>query len=98
MQKKKAMTKEEMRAPSRSLQRLMTMTDDSAQMLADAVICVAADDYRLARFKGYRKLQAELEEFFRSAWAAFLSSGDPVFILEQLQQEDPSDYVRQIGV
>ena len=81
------MKKYQMRTPSQSLQRLMQLSKDAEKELANAIICVAADDYRLAKRTGDNALKEEVEAFFRSDWFRALTDADPDYILSRLKKE-----------
>lgn len=75
-------------ASSESLARLEKDSKDPYQDLANAIICVAADDYRDAIKAKDPKLQAEVEKFFRSDWYEALSNIDPDVLMQLLHKED----------
>lgn len=85
--KRGIMTKEEMRQPSVSYQNLVLDNDTIYQNLANAIICVAADDYRLAMRKRDTYLLHDLEKFFYSDWYGMLTTLDPNKLLSKLRKE-----------
>lgn len=85
--RKAGMGKEQMRQTFRSLDRLQKDALDPYQNLANAIIVVAANDYRMARSCSNQKLIAKLEEFFRSGWYKMLTNVDGDVLLGMLQRE-----------
>jgi hypothetical protein len=77
--------------PSGSCHRFQTdgfyPTTDPFQNLAGAIVCVAADDYRIALRRGMLGRIAELEKFFHSDWYGSLSKVDPDLLLRLLDEE-----------
>ena len=66
------------------------------QMLANAIIIQAADDYRVAlrRLKlnrmsrEYRQVKEDCERFFQSEWYEVLSNVDGKMIMNRIQKEE----------
>ena len=85
--RKGLMQRDAMQAPSASLVRLRNDDDDPYQNLANAIICVAADDYRTALKQGDKLLMSSLQRFFRSAWCGVLTSIDTEFLMDALNKE-----------
>lgn len=71
-----SMNYDEMTTPSDSRSRLLHDESDPYQNLANAIVCVAADDYRNSLKKKNKKLKKELEEFFHSSWYKALTKLD----------------------
>lgn len=84
--------RDDMQAPSLSLARLRN--DDGNpygnpyQDLANAIVCVAADDYRTALEKNDQPLLSSLQHFFRSAWCGILTSVDTERLMSALDAEN----------
>ena len=89
--KQAEMDKEQLRQPSLSLGRLTKDPFDPYQNLANAIVAVAADDYRDALTGGDKKLMASLEKFFHSAWYKTLTNVDPDALLGMLHREHCGD-------
>lgn len=85
--KQNIMTDEEMSMPSLSLTRLGVGVSDPYRNLADAIVCVAADDYRVALRDKKKKVLKEVEDFFHSEWYSVLCDLDPDLILKSVRQE-----------
>lgn len=91
--KKGIMQRDAMRAPSASLARLrgeddrLKNGDDPYQNLANAIICVAADDYRTALKKDDKLLMSSLQHFFRSSWCRVLTGVNTEFLMDALNKE-----------
>lgn len=87
--KKGEMPIHQMKAPSQSLQRLWFQKRDSDPYinLANAIVCVAADDYRTALKEGNQGLKESLEQFFYSKWYSQLTRVKPELILRRLRSE-----------
>lgn len=85
--KKGIMGRDEMQSPSVSLARLRNDAEDPYQNLANAIVCVAADDYRTALEKGDTSLMLSLQRFFRSAWCGTLTGIDTESLMESLNEE-----------
>lgn len=85
--KKGLMQRDAMRAPSVSLSRLRNDEENPYQNLANAIICVAADDYRTALKQGDELLMSSLQRFFRSTWCGVLTSLDTEFLMDALNRE-----------
>lgn len=67
------------------------LNDDGIQMLIEAVLVRAADDYRLGRLKertyGHKSgVVMEVKRFFRSAWFEMLTGLNGDAILERLER------------
>lgn len=76
-----------MQSPSISLTRLRNDGEDPYQNLANAIVCVAADDYRTALKEGDTALLFSLQRFFRSAWCGVLTGTDTELLMEALNKE-----------
>ena len=61
--------------------------EDPYQNLANAIVAVAADDYRTALKNGDKELQTSLEEFFYSDLYEILTNVDADVILGALRKE-----------
>lgn len=92
--KKGIMQEQEMRAPSISYNHLLQIEatsrvkTDPYQNLANAILCVAADDYRMALSNDRLQLQEDLESFFRSDWSRILNYGiSAVSIMQSIKME-----------
>lgn len=70
-----------------SLERLEYSAGDPYQNLANAIVAVAADDYRSALKDGNRAIQSKLEEFFISPWCGILTKLDGSTLCEALRKE-----------
>lgn len=88
--KKGEMPISQMRSPSASLQRLWTSEKyyDPYINLANAIVSVAADDYRTALKENNTKLKSSLEAFFFSDWFGILTRLEPKSILSRIQEEE----------
>lgn len=93
--KKGIMQRDAMLAPSASLAQLREYEDrlgddekeEPFQNLANAIVCVAADDYRTALANGDEPLLSNLRNFFRSAWYRVLTNVDPELLMNALNEE-----------
>lgn len=85
--KKGIMGRDEMQSPSVSLARLRNDAEDPYQNLANAIVCVAADDYRTALRQHDELLISSLQRFFRSAWCSVLTGIDTELLMEALNKE-----------
>lgn len=87
--KKGEMSTQQMKSPSISLQRLQTNgnTFDPYINLANAIVSVAADDYRTALEENNEGLKKSLERFFHSSWYGVLTKVEPDVILGRIQRE-----------
>ena len=85
--KRAEMDKEQMRQTSVSLDRLRKDASDPYQNLANAIVAVAADDYRDALKDGNKKLLTSLEKFFHSSWYKTLTNVDSDALLGMLHRE-----------
>lgn len=85
--KKGLMQRDAMQAPSASLARLRNDEEDPYQNLANAIICVAADDYRTALKEGDKMLLLSLQQFFRSTWCGLLTGIDTELLMDALYKE-----------
>lgn len=85
--KRGVMMRDDMRAPSFSLARLRSDDGNPYQNLANAIVCVAADDYRTALEKNDQPLLSSLQRFFRSAWCGILTSVDTERLMSALDAE-----------
>ncbi len=81
------MSDREQAATSDSLYRLQMDSTDPWQNLANAIVCVAVDDYRSALKNGNSRLLAELTEFFYSDWYKVLSKIKPDTLINFLHKE-----------
>lgn len=81
------MSDKELSASSYSLYRLKMDGKDPYQNLANAIICVAADDYRFALREGNTKLLEDLTDFFNSNWYKMLSKIKPNVLINFLHRE-----------
>lgn len=79
----------EMRKNSQSLDRLELdfKSEDPYINLANAIVAVAADDYRSALKKNNGKLKERLEKFFHSSWYSTLTKVDGNNLIALLQKE-----------
>lgn len=77
----------QMKSPSPSLQRLDRREIDPYVSLANAIVSVAADDYRTALKENNEDLKNSLEGFFYSKWYKVLTKVDPDHILLGLRVE-----------
>lgn len=88
---KRVLNKEQMRMPSESLNRFLVIDDNkkigSYSYLACAIICVAADDYRMALRDNNTPLIKEVESFFNSDWFKLLSDVNPLYLIQSLKCE-----------
>jgi len=90
------MSEREMWYSSDSLSRLQLDSDtysleqgaDPYQNLANAIVCVAADDYREALKTGNTGLVNSLTEFFNSDWYKTLTKVKPEKLLSLLNKEN----------
>lgn len=85
--KRGVMTKEQMREPSASVTRLVNGPGDPYKKLAGAIICIAADDYRLALDERNDELRNELEKFFHSDWYKVLCNLNPDKLMADIRVE-----------
>lgn len=72
---------------SESLDALDIDKGDPYHNLANAIIAVAADDYRGALKENNQKLKTSLEKFFRSDWYKTLTNVDGNSLIALLQKE-----------
>lgn len=72
---------------SESLEALDMGCEEPYQNLANAIIAVAADDYRNALQKNNEKLKASLEKFFHSKWYETLTNLNGDKLIASLQNE-----------
>lgn len=87
--KKGEMSIQHMKSPSKSLQRLW-LNDyivDPYINLANAIVSIAADDFRTALEENNIDLQKSLEQFFYSSWYSILTKIEPDVILERIKEE-----------
>ena len=83
------MSIQQMKSPSKSLQRLW-LNDyivDPYINLANAIVSIAADDFRTALEENNIDLQKSLEQFFYSSWYSILTKIEPDVILERIKEE-----------
>lgn len=85
--KKGLMQRDAMQAPSISLARLRNNDEDPYRNLANAIVCVAADDYRTALKEGDKTLLLSLQRFFRSAWCSVLTGINTELLMDALNRE-----------
>ena len=85
--KRGLMQRDAMQAPSISLSRLRNDDEDPYQNLANAIVCVAADDYRTALKEGNTSLMLSLQQFFQSAWCGLLTDIDTELLMDALHKE-----------
>lgn len=87
--KKGEMSIQQMKSPSRSLQRLQYSgcVFEPYINLANAIVSVAADDYRTALEENNAELQRSLERFFYSNWYSVLTKVEPDAILDRIKRE-----------
>lgn len=78
----------QMKRPSISLYRLKKDDDDPYRNLANAIVAVAADDYRNALQNNDDNLVKSLERFFYSDWYGLLTNLNPSILLELLHKEN----------
>lgn len=81
------MSDRELSSASDSLYRLQMNAEDPWQNLANAIVCVAADDYRTALKDNNAKLIENLTEFFYSDWFRILSRVKPDMLIKLLHKE-----------
>lgn len=77
-----------MKRPSISLYKLRSDPHDPYQNLANAIVAVAADDYRMALQDSDEKLIKSLEQFFFSDWYRILTNINPESLIRLLQREN----------
>lgn len=87
--KKGEMSIQQMKSPSKSLQRLQFSGSSIEPYinLANAIVSVAADDYRTALEEDNSDLRNSLEHFFYSNWYSVLTKVEPDVILTGIQRE-----------
>lgn len=85
--KKGVMGRDAMRAQSPSLARLQINEGDPYQNLANAIVCVAADDYRTALKQGDKPLVDSLHRFFQSSWCGVLTGINTERLIAALHRE-----------
>ena len=81
------MSDKELSASSDSLYRLQMDSSDPYQNLANAIVCVAADDYRNALKNDNAKLLESLTDFSYSDWYKKLSRIKPDALIKFLHRE-----------
>lgn len=81
------MRSRDMEKASASLDRLAQEDFDPYQNLANAIVAVAADDYRTALRSGNHGIQSKLEEFFLSSWCKILTDLDCDELCKALRME-----------
>lgn len=86
-QKPGIMSDKELSAPSNSLCHLRTKGIDPYQNLANAIVCVAADDYKSALESNNTNLLENLTEFFHSDWYKTLTRIRAEDLIRLLHQE-----------
>lgn len=67
--------------------RALLLCDNPYQNLANAIIALAADDYRMALRSNNKKLMESVEDFFQSDWYMLLSNVDAGAILSGIRSE-----------
>lgn len=77
----------EMWEVSESLGALNMKDEEPYQNLANAIIAVAADDYRTALKDNNEWLRSSIERFFDSEWYKVLTNIDGKYLIERLQKE-----------
>lgn len=77
----------QMKQPSVSLSRLRNGMSDPWQDLANAIVAVAVDDYRMALQYNNTGLLESLEKFFYSDWYKQLTNLNPHNLLSLLRKE-----------
>lgn len=88
LSRKSDMKKGEARKYTVSLLRILgDEGQDPYQKLANAIVAVAADDYRSALKNKDQYLQESLENFFRSNWYRELTEVDGEFLLDALKKD-----------
>ncbi len=85
--KKGIMQRDAMQSPSLSLSRMRNDDENPYQNLANAIVCVAADDYRTALSNGDKPLLFSLQSFFRSQWCGILTTIDTECLMDALHKE-----------
>lgn len=90
-QENKTRSRQAPRKYSKSLSRLLNEDIDPYQMLAGAIIAVAADDYRTALRDENADLQRELEDFFCSDWYRALTDIDGAFLITSLSKDSAGE-------
>lgn len=86
--RKNEMSEIEMRQPAESLHYLQQNSGDPWQNLANAIVAVAADDYREALKVGNHKAMKKLDKFFHSDWYHTLTNIDGDVLLRLLHREN----------
>lgn len=84
---KSELSERQMKRTSISLYRLKK-DDDPYRNLANAIVAVAADDYRNALQNDNDDLAKSLERFFYSDWYRMLTNLNPNILLELLHKEN----------
>ena len=85
------MSEKDMRSPSDSLYRLQTDGMSPYHNLANAIVCVAVDDYRTALQREDAELMGSLDAFFSSDWFRILSRINPVELVRLLHEEKSNE-------
>lgn len=94
--KKGIMTTEQLYAKSETYNRLIEWKkkmfheneEDPYTNLANAIICYAVDDYRMAIEQENEELIADLESFFKSDWCKLLSGVASNFLTKMILTEN----------
>lgn len=92
--KRGIMMRDDMQAPSSSLARLRDDQGNPYQDLANAIVCVAADDYRTALEMNDPSLLSSLQHFFRSTWCSILTNVDTERLMSTLNAEYEAHFVK----
>ena len=67
------------------------MRENPIQLLANAIILKAVNDYRAALKQYDRRTQAEIERFFLSDWFTVLTKLDGEMLIEKLRKEHQNE-------
>lgn len=95
--KTNVMSSQEMDKTTDSLFRLEYDKYNPYQSLANAIIAIAADDYRAALQKSNRALEASLDTFFESEWFGLLTKLD-ANVLKQLILREMNEDLHIINI
>lgn len=71
----------------------LAMGKDPYENLANAIVAVAADDYRTALKEKNETLKKSLEDFFFSDWYKVLTNIKPEFLIKMLQLESDGEAI-----
>lgn len=75
------------------LDKLNTKDEDPYQNLANAIVALAAADYRVALKENNERLKASLENFFHSNWYKTLTNLDGGSLIASIQKEHTASLV-----